>query len=264
MTAAFQRMKRADAALHLLVAGEPRLALGRDGVDVVGAAQRRDADLLLAGPLEEPQHHVARALAAAVGDHGVEGLEPLPGLLGIDVGQLGRQALVDHRGLVPCRGSSAGRSPAHRVTSRRAGKHHRRVSTGPWTRALWRARLAPLRQLRWTTPQPRPGERVRSSIDGGTEVSATAGGGSTQTATTPAAARLHAGHGRPGARLGQRHRRRPARRDRGHHRRRHGRRRLRQRRRRGRSSGGATTTETWSTASSTRSPIWSAAARSGC
>ena len=88
----------AYVALHLLVAGEPRLALGRDGVDVVGAAQGGDAHLLLAGPLEQAQHHVARALAAAVGDHGVEGLEPLPGLLGIDVGQLRRHALVDHRG----------------------------------------------------------------------------------------------------------------------------------------------------------------------
>ena len=53
----------ADLPLHLLVAGEPRLALGRDGVDEVGAAQGRDADLLLAGPLEQPQHDVAGTLA---------------------------------------------------------------------------------------------------------------------------------------------------------------------------------------------------------
>ena len=60
--------ERADPALDLLVAGEPRLALGRDRVDVVGAAQRRDADLPLAGPLEQPQHDVAGALAAALVD----------------------------------------------------------------------------------------------------------------------------------------------------------------------------------------------------
>ena len=35
---------RAVAALDLLVAGEPRLELGRDGVDVVGRGQRRDPD----------------------------------------------------------------------------------------------------------------------------------------------------------------------------------------------------------------------------
>ena len=112
----------ADAALDVLVAGEPRLALGRDGVDVVGAAQRRHADLLLAGPLEQPQHHVARAVAAAVVDQRVERVEPVLGLVGVDVGQLGRQALVDDGG---ARGRRAGfaevsrrsRSPVHRVTS---------------------------------------------------------------------------------------------------------------------------------------------------
>ena len=86
----------ADPALDVLVAGEPRLALGRDGVDVVGAAQRGHADLLLAGPLEQPEHEVAGAVAAALVDQRVERLEPLLGLVGIDVRQLGRQALVDH------------------------------------------------------------------------------------------------------------------------------------------------------------------------
>ncbi len=51
-----------DLALDVLVTGEPRLALGRDGVDVVGAGQRGDADLLLPGALEQPQHDVAGAL----------------------------------------------------------------------------------------------------------------------------------------------------------------------------------------------------------
>src|SRR3712207_8642338 len=44
---------RPHAPLDELVAGEPRLALRRDRVDVVGAAQRGHADLLLAGRSEE-------------------------------------------------------------------------------------------------------------------------------------------------------------------------------------------------------------------
>ena len=56
----------AVAALDLLVAGEPRLLLGRDGVDVVGRRQRRDPDLHLAGALEQLEHDVAGPLPAAV------------------------------------------------------------------------------------------------------------------------------------------------------------------------------------------------------
>ena len=88
----------ADPALDVLVAGEPRLALGRDRVDVVGAAQRGHADVLLAGPLEQAQHHVARAAAAPVVDHRVERLEPFLGLVGVDVRELRGQPLVDDLG----------------------------------------------------------------------------------------------------------------------------------------------------------------------
>ncbi len=88
----------ADPSFGVLVAGEPRLSLGRDGVDVVGAAQSRDADVGLAGTLEQSEHDVARALPAALVDQGVEGLDPVVGLVGVDVGQLGRQPLVDDRG----------------------------------------------------------------------------------------------------------------------------------------------------------------------
>ncbi len=80
--------ERADPALDLLVPGEPRLPLGRDGVDVVGAAQRRHADGLLAGPLEQTQHDVARPFAATFLDQAVEGGEPVAGLLRIDVREL--------------------------------------------------------------------------------------------------------------------------------------------------------------------------------
>ncbi len=62
----------ADAALDVLVAGEPRLRLGRDRVDVVGAAQAGHADLLLARSLEQAEHQVARPVAARMVDDCVE------------------------------------------------------------------------------------------------------------------------------------------------------------------------------------------------
>ena len=93
---------RPVAALDLLVAGEPRLGLGRDGVDVVGRRQARDADAALAGPLEQREHEVARARAAALVDRAVEGLQPLAGLLGVDVGQLAGQAVEDGPGVLAC------------------------------------------------------------------------------------------------------------------------------------------------------------------
>ena len=85
----------ADPALDVLVAGEPRLALGRDRVDVVGAAQAGHADLLLAGPLEQAQHQVPGPGPASGPDDRVERLDPLAGLVRIDVGQLGRQPVAD-------------------------------------------------------------------------------------------------------------------------------------------------------------------------
>ena len=96
--------ERADPALDVLVAGEPRLALRRDRVDVVGAAQAGHADLLLPGPLEQLEHEVAGTLAAAVVDQLVEGIEPLAGLVGVDVRELGGQpAEDDGRGRRGCR-----------------------------------------------------------------------------------------------------------------------------------------------------------------
>src|SRR6185437_9508138 len=84
-----------DPALHVLVAGEPRLALGRDGIDVVRAAQARHAHLLRPGPLQQPEHHVPGPPATAGPDDIVERLDPLPGLIRVDVGELGRQAVAD-------------------------------------------------------------------------------------------------------------------------------------------------------------------------
>ena len=59
---------RADAPLGVLVAREPRLPLRRDRVDVVRRRQRRHADLAFAGALQQAQHDVAGALAAALVD----------------------------------------------------------------------------------------------------------------------------------------------------------------------------------------------------
>ena len=116
--------------LHLLVAGEPRLALRRDGVDVVGAAQRRDADLLLPRALEQLQHHVAGPLAAALVDHRVERLDPFLGLVGVDVGELGGQPLVDHgAGGIDARGRGGAVVRAHPCIVARAG-----LSRNPWNR----------------------------------------------------------------------------------------------------------------------------------
>src|SRR5262249_60653867 len=53
---------RPDPAFHVLVAREPRLGLGRDGVDVIGRGERRYTDLTLPGALEEPQPQLAGAL----------------------------------------------------------------------------------------------------------------------------------------------------------------------------------------------------------
>jgi hypothetical protein len=90
--------ERADAALDVLVAREPRLALGRDRVDVVGGAQGGHADVALACTFEQSQHQVARTVAATLVDHRVQRVDPLLGLLGVDVGELCGQTLVDDGG----------------------------------------------------------------------------------------------------------------------------------------------------------------------
>ncbi len=74
-----------DAALDVLVAGEPGLLVGRDGVDV----RRRDgggkADLVGPGPLEElHEQEASPGLAVGVED-GIEGVDPFRRLLRIDV-----------------------------------------------------------------------------------------------------------------------------------------------------------------------------------
>src|SRR5262249_21344310 len=95
---------RTDAALEHFVAREPRLLLGRDGVDVVGRDHRGHADASLTRALHESRQQIARTRASADVDDGVEGIEPLARLLRIDVGTLVHEAVDEHRyqAMTPC------------------------------------------------------------------------------------------------------------------------------------------------------------------
>jgi hypothetical protein len=86
-----------DLALDLLVAGEERLVLGRDRVDVVRAAHLGHGHALLTGSLDQPQHQIAGPLPAALVDGGVEGVEPLLSLLRVEVRDLAGKAANDDR-----------------------------------------------------------------------------------------------------------------------------------------------------------------------
>ena len=85
-----------EAALHLLVAGEPRLEFGGDRVDVVGGGQRRNGDPLLAGALEQAQHQIPGPGRPRPGQQVIERFEPLGGLVGVDVGQIRGDTFPDH------------------------------------------------------------------------------------------------------------------------------------------------------------------------
>ena len=97
-----------DAPLHLLVAREPRLLFGGDGVDVVGRHHRGKSDLLRARPLQHPRDQVARPRLARHRDDRVEGLQPLRGLVGVDVGQLRRHPVEVHPPSLPLPPRTAG------------------------------------------------------------------------------------------------------------------------------------------------------------
>ena len=51
--------------------------------------------MTLAGPPEQPEHQVTRALLTAGFHHGVERVEPLLGLFGIGVRELGGESVTD-------------------------------------------------------------------------------------------------------------------------------------------------------------------------
>ncbi len=107
----------AVAPLDVLVAGEPRLELGRDRVDVVGRRQRRDRDALFARAFQQPQHQVARPGRTGPLHQVVEGLQPLAGLFGVDVRQIRRDAFANDANAVGfgCAAGVLGQVLAHEL-----------------------------------------------------------------------------------------------------------------------------------------------------
>ena len=135
----------ADPALLVLVAGEPRLGVGRDGVDVGRRHRGREVDLLGARPLEELHQQVARPGTAVGVDDGVERVEPLLRLPRVGVGNLMADAVEQHlphgigtngntwttgRGCYTC-GHASRRRPDHRVHRRRVPGQSRAAAGGP-------------------------------------------------------------------------------------------------------------------------------------
>ena len=88
--------ERPDAPLDVLVAGEPRLLLARDRVDVRGRHRGRERHLARRCPLHQAGEQVAGPGLAVSVDDGVEAVQPLLGLGRIDVGQLVHVAVEDH------------------------------------------------------------------------------------------------------------------------------------------------------------------------
>src|SRR4029077_7212477 len=113
-----------DPALDVLVAGEPWLALRRDRVDEVGAAQAGHADLLLARPLEQAEHHVPGAGPPSGAHDRIERLDPFARLVWVDVGNVGRHPVADDRELLTS-GSHGVASPS--AVSRAAGRPRERI-----------------------------------------------------------------------------------------------------------------------------------------
>jgi hypothetical protein len=88
--------ERPDATLDVLVAGEPRLVLARDRVDVGRADRGGEADLAGARPVEQLREQVTGPGFAVRVDDRIEGVEPLLRLARIDVRQLVHVAVEDH------------------------------------------------------------------------------------------------------------------------------------------------------------------------
>src|SRR5688572_19259640 len=84
-----------DAVFHLLVAREVRLLLRRDRVDVTRLSEWGKTHLQHARALEELVKDEACPLGARLLDQGVERLDPLIGLIGIDIRELSLELVED-------------------------------------------------------------------------------------------------------------------------------------------------------------------------
>ncbi len=101
-----------DPALELLVAGEVRLLLGADRVDVARAREAGQPDVALPRPLEQLEHQESGPVLALLVHHLIERIEPLLGLGLVDVGQLVLELVEVHQGSV----GRGRRSPGKRRT----------------------------------------------------------------------------------------------------------------------------------------------------
>ena len=82
-------------ALHGFVAGEVRLLINADRVDVGGRVLLGELNAVAPGLIEHMQQDVARAGTALFVDESGQGLDPFGGLLGVVVGNLGDQPVDD-------------------------------------------------------------------------------------------------------------------------------------------------------------------------
>ena len=86
----------AQPFLDLVVAGEPGLVLGGDCVDVRGGDGGGEVDLHLTGLGHEPPDQETCAVLAPFLDDCRERLQPIVGLIGVDIGNLLMQPVKEH------------------------------------------------------------------------------------------------------------------------------------------------------------------------
>ena len=117
-----------DAPLEVLDAGELGLGVGGDRIHIGGRDRRREVDLRPAGLFEEPHQEVAGAGPAVDPDDGVEGGEPLFGLVRIDVGELVGQSVESITPILAPATARTHRRPAPRAWRQGGARGARGVS----------------------------------------------------------------------------------------------------------------------------------------
>ena len=151
-----------DAMFNGFVTGELRFALGRNGVDVVGASQTWNTNIVFGCPTQERQHDVSSAVISATRHHVVKRVNPLVGFIRISIDILSRHAASQEGFAVTCGrhclDPSLGRlpgSPGCRVTVC-VPSHilaYRGCGNQSWV-TFWGSTAVPLAirpQVRWTS-----------------------------------------------------------------------------------------------------------------